>query len=73
MTRNSSDAHSAAYDAQVVTGHDDRSDSQRAADERALAEDTVARLTTKRDKAAQHLDDAEKALAEAEADLEGGD
>lgn len=72
MTRNT--GRGSAHDATVVTGGDDtRDEQQRKADERAQAEDTVARLTTKRDKAAQHLDDAEKALADAEAQLKGDD
>ncbi len=67
-----SGARGSALDGDVVFGFDDRSDEDRAADERAQAEDTVARLKTKREKAAGHLADAEQALADAEAELEGG-
>jgi hypothetical protein len=65
-------AKGSAFDATVVTGHDDRPDEERAAAEREQAADTVARLTIKRDKAAQHLEDAERALADAEAQMKGG-
>jgi hypothetical protein len=69
-----SNAESAAFDANVqVGGPDARSDEERAAAERAQAEDTVDRLTTKRDKIARQLDDAEQALVDAEAELKGDD
>lgn len=69
----SSNSRASANAATVATGRDGRTDEQVAAAERAAAEDTVARLTTKRDKAAQHLADAEQALADAEAQLKGDD
>lgn len=65
-----SNAHGAAYDA--VTGHDNRSDQERAAADQRTAQDTVTRLQTKRDKIAQQLADADQALADAEAELERG-
>ena len=72
MTR--SNGRGTANDAEVVAGdNDDRTDEERAAEERAALEETVTRLKTKRDKAEQHLDDAEAALAEAEDQLKGMD
>ncbi len=61
-----------ANDPRVVIGRDERSDKERAAEERRQAEETVSRLETKRDKAVDRLEDAERALAEAKAELEGG-
>lgn len=65
-------AGGSAFDAKVVTGHDERSEQERSADERRIAEEAVERLKVKRDKAAERLADAERALVEAEAELEGG-
>jgi hypothetical protein len=65
-------AEGAAFNATVVTGHDDRSDEERAAGERDQAAAVVSRMKNKRDKAARHLADAEQALADAEAELKGG-
>jgi hypothetical protein len=65
-----SNGRGTANDAEVVVGdNDNRTDEERAAAERAALEETVTRLTTKRDKAEQHLDDAEAALAEAKDQL----
>ena len=69
MTR--SDGRGRAHDAYVTGGHDDRTFQEICDDEQRQAEDTVARLTTKRDKIAEQLADAEQALADAEAELEG--
>ncbi len=72
MTQNAN-VGATALDATVVTGQDNRTDEERSADERRQAENTVERLKIKREKAAQHLADAEQALADAEAELEGGE
>lgn len=66
-----SNGWASALDAETTTGEDERTAQQRADEEREQAEQTVARLQIKRDKAQQQLADAEQALADAEAELKG--
>jgi hypothetical protein len=68
-----SDADPAVSEGAVATRLSKAEQRARRDAEREQAEDLVERMTTKREKAAQHLADAEAALAEAEAQLKGDD